>query len=265
MSRVVRVAVNGATGRMGRTLVELLQGDPRFALVAAVTTQAHAGAPIIAGSALRCAHDWKQLGALDVVIDFSTPAGLDDALAHCLAHKVALIVGTTGLEADTLKRLDEATRDIAVLRAANFSLGIAVLARLLRAAAGALRAWDVEIVETHHAGKVDAPSGTALLLGEAAAAARDTSLAHAAVYARHGRIGPREPDSIGFAVVRGGDVIGEHTALLLGPGERIELTHRAGDRSIFARGAIEAAHWLAGKPAGAYALEDMLAERVECI
>jgi 4-hydroxy-tetrahydrodipicolinate reductase len=147
------------------------------------------------------------------------------------------------------------------LRAANFSLGVAVLTRLLREAAAALPDWDLEIVEAHHGCKEDAPSGTALALGHAAAEARGTTLAKDGVYVREGRPGVRRSGSIGFAVVRGGDVVGEHTALLLGHGERVELSHRATDRSIFARGALEAAAWLAGKQPGAYSIDDLLQER----
>jgi 4-hydroxy-tetrahydrodipicolinate reductase len=138
---------------------------------------------------------------------------------------------------------------------------VAVLTRLLRQAAAALPDWDLDIIEAHHNRKEDAPSGTALALGEAAADARDSTLAESAVYAREGRTGPRKLGTIGFAVVRGGDIVGEHVALLMGQGERVELAHRATDRSIFARGALEAAHWLSGRTAGAYDLDAMLSER----
>jgi 4-hydroxy-tetrahydrodipicolinate reductase len=263
MSRPVRVAVNGATGRMGRVLLDLLQRDGRFELVAAIVGagSASAGVAVAVDSPLRFTHDWSQVGPLDVVIDFSNPVGLDAALAHCEAHGVALVCGTTGLDVALAQRLDAGAQRIALLRSANFSLGVAVLTRLLREAAAALPDWDLEIVEAHHGRKEDAPSGTALLLGEAAAAARGTTLEKDAVYARQGRTGPRDAGTIGFAVVRGGDIVGEHAALLIGQGERVELGHRATDRSIFARGAIEAAHWLAGKAPGAYSLDSMLAER----
>ena len=148
---------------------------------------------------------------------------------------------------------------VAILRAANFSLGVAVLTRLLREAAAALPGWDLEIVEAHHGRKQDAPSGTALALGHAAAAARHTSLEAAAVYSRVGQTGERIDGSIGFAVVRGGDIVGEHTAMLIGQGERLELGHRATDRSIFARGALQAAHWLAGRAPGQWRLDDVIA------
>ncbi|WP_049622345.1 4-hydroxy-tetrahydrodipicolinate reductase [Frateuria defendens] len=264
MSHPVRVAINGATGRMGRVLIELLQHDRRFELVAALATPTNAlqGTPVAPGSAVRYAHDWSQVGPLDVVVDFSGPGGLAAALAHCEVHGVALVCGTTGLDAALAQRLDAVSERIALLRSANFSLGVAVLARLLREAAAALREWDLEIVEAHHGRKEDAPSGTALLLGEAAAAARGTTLAEAATYAREGRTGPREAGTIGFAVVRGGDIVGEHAAMLIGQGERVELSHRATDRSIFARGALEAAYWLAGKAPGAYGLDAMLGDRI---
>jgi 4-hydroxy-tetrahydrodipicolinate reductase len=156
--------------------------------------------------------------------------------------------------------MDEATAHIPLLHASNFSVGVAVLARLLRQAAAALPDWDLEILEAHHARKVDAPSGTALALGEAAAAARGITLRKDGIGGT--REGARRAGSIGFAVVRGGDIVGEHTAMLIGVGERLELAHRATDRSIFARGAIEAARWVCGQPPGAYSLDAMLADRV---
>jgi 4-hydroxy-tetrahydrodipicolinate reductase len=260
----LRLAVNGASGRMGQALLALLRDDARFELCRATVSPAsrQLGELVWPDRGLRYAAGWAEAPALDVVVDFSGPAGLAGALDHCLAHRLPLVAGTTGLDAALAARLDAAGAHIALLRAANFSLGVAVLTRLLREASAALREWDLEIVETHHGRKEDAPSGTALALGEAAAAARGTTLARDAVYGREGRTGARRRGSIGFAVVRGGDVVGEHQALLLGPGERLELGHRATDRAIFARGALEAAHWLAGKPAGHYGLDAMLAERV---
>lgn len=265
MSRSIRVAVNGATGRMGQALLGLLRDDPRVALAAAITAAGtpQIGKPVFPGDDGLCFREsWPAAGSLDVVIDFSGPEGLVSALDHCEAHGIALVSGTTGLDAALTQRLEQASGRIPLLRSANFSLGVAVLTRLLREASAALREWDLEIIEAHHGRKEDAPSGTALALGETAAAARGTSLAQDAVYVREGRPGARRNGSIGFAVVRGGDIVGEHHALLIGQGERIELGHRATDRSIFARGAIEAACWLAGKEAGSYSLDAMLAERV---
>jgi len=263
MTRPVRLAISGASGRMGRALLSLLGDDARFELMHAVVApgSAHAGQPVFAGDAgsLRYAHDWTHAPALDVVIDFSGPAGLALALDHCLAHGTALVSGTTGIDAALEARLVDAGKSIAILRAANFSLGVAVLTRLLREAAAALPGWDLEIVEAHHGRKQDAPSGTALALGHAAAVARHTTLEAAAVYSREGQAGARADGSIGFAVVRGGDIVGEHTAMLIGQGERLELVHRATDRSIFARGALQAAHWLAGREPGQWQLEDVIA------
>lgn len=243
MTNPLLVAINGANGRMGRALQALLQDDPRFTLAACIQSSA----------------EWDYTPDLDVVIDFSTPAGFEAALAHCRERKVALVCGTTGLDAAQRGKLQEAARDIPVLYAANFSLGVAVLTRLLRAAASALPDWDLEIIEAHHARKVDAPSGTALALGRAAASARGQDFDAVADFARHGHTGARRKDAIGFASIRAGEIVGEHTAMLATQDERIELTHRAYDNTIFARGALEAAAWLAGKPAGAYTIDDVIA------
>jgi len=265
MTRPVRLAINGASGRMGRALLDLVGKDPRFALVHAVVAPGspHDGQLVapLTDSVLRHAHDWTQAPAIDAVIDFSSPAALSSALEHCLTRGIALVSGTTGLDAALEARLADAGQHIALLRAANFSLGVAVLTRLLREAAAALPAWDLEIVEAHHGRKQDAPSGTALALGHAAAAARRTTLEATAVYSREGQTGARGEGSIGFAVVRGGDIVGEHSAMLIGQGERLELVHRATDRSIFARGALQAAHWLVGRSAGHWQLEDVIATR----
>lgn len=242
MTNVIKLAINGANGRMGRALQALLHDDGRFDLVAAIN----------ASDARR------DTPKLDVVIDFSSPAGFDAALAHCVAHRIALVSGTTGLVASQRTALTEAARTIPVLHAANFSLGVAVLTRALREAAAALPDWDLEILETHHARKVDAPSGTALALGRAAAEARGKNFDEVAVLSREGQVGARPAGAIGFASLRAGDVVGEHTAMLVTAGERLELSHRTTDRAIFARGALAAAAWLTGKPAGVYSLDDVL-------
>lgn len=240
METPIRLAINGAQGRVGQLLCNLVRADPGFDLLA------------------RCgsATDWNAVPALDVMVDFSTPAGLSRALAYCARHGVALVSGTTGLDAQLQGRLAEAAQHIAVLHAANFSLGIAVLTRLAREAARALSDWDLDIVEAHHAAKRDAPSGTALALGRVAADARGAD--HDAV-ATIDRSGARVPGSIGYATVRAGDIVGEHTLLLATNGERLELTHRAGDRTIFARGALAAARWIAGRAPGRYRLEEVIA------
>lgn len=263
MPRPLRLALNGASGRMGHALLDLLGADAGIELVHAVVApgSVHDGQPVpgLATGSLRYAHDWTLAPPIDVIVDFSNPAALARALDHCLAHGTALVSGTTGIDAALETRLADAARHIAILRAANFSLGVAVLTRLLREAAAALPDWDLEIVEAHHGRKQDAPSGTALALGRAAAAARDTVLETTATYHREGHTGERAEGSIGFAVVRGGDIVGEHTAMLIGQGERLELAHRATDRSIFARGALYAARWLTGRPAGRWQLDDVIA------
>jgi 4-hydroxy-tetrahydrodipicolinate reductase len=238
----MRLVINGAEGRMGHALLALLQGDARWTLVAA----------------LGHASTWARVGDADVVIDFSAPDGFKAALAYCRAQRTPLVSGTTGLDAEALAARRQATREIAVLHAANFSLGIAVLTQAVRLAAAALPEWDLEILEAHHARKVDAPSGTALALGRAAAVARGQDFDEVAVLSRAGQVGARPHGAIGFAALRAGDIVGEHTVMLAGAGERIELAHRATERAIFARGALAAAAWLAGKPAGDYALADLI-------
>ncbi|HET8898624.1 MAG TPA: 4-hydroxy-tetrahydrodipicolinate reductase [Rhodanobacteraceae bacterium] len=239
MTHPLRLAINGAQGRMGRLLCAQAAADAHFELLAECQASTR----------------WQTLPALDVVVDFSSPDGLTAALDHCLAHGVALVSGTTGLTAELAARLDAASAQIPILRAANFSLGIAVLTRVLRDAAAALPDWDIEILEAHHAAKRDAPSGTALALGESAAAARGITLNGPTNLDRNGL---RVAGSIGFASLRAGDIVGEHMAMLATAGERLELGHRATDRGIFARGALHAARWLAGRAPGLYSLADML-------
>lgn len=262
MTRAIRVAINGANGRMGGALCGLLLKDARFELLRAVVApgSARVAAPVWASNpqGLSCVSDWRDAPVLDVVIDFSTPSGLGAALEHCLASGTALLTGTTACDAALAARLTAASLEIAVLRSANFSLGVAVLTRLLRDAAAALPAWDVEILEAHHASKRDAPSGTALALGSAAAQARGAASQSEFVCNRADVADGRAPGSIGFATVRGGDIVGEHTVMLIGHGERLELVHRATDRSIFARGALHAAQWLNGRVPGAWTLDDVL-------
>lgn len=224
MSTPVRLIIHGASGRMGRALLRLAAEDARLLVVAAVTGSGRApeearDTPVLAAGAL------PKVPPFDVAIDFSQPPGFDAVLALCQARGAALVSGTTGLSAGQFDALDAAGRRIPVLWAANFSAGVAVLAELVRQAAAALPGWDADVVEAHHVHKKDAPSGTALQLGAAVAAGR-------------GR-GPA------YASLRAGDIVGEHTVQLAGQGERLELVHRATNRDIFARGALEAALRLA--------------------
>jgi len=195
----------------------------------------------------------------DVLIDFSSPAALENNLDAARAAGVPIVVGTTGLEERHHWLIDDAAQGVAVLQTGNTSLGVTLLAHLVREAAGRLgEDWDIEIVEAHHRMKVDAPSGTALLLGEAAAQGRGVMLADASVRGRDGITGKREAGTIGFASLRGGSVAGDHTVHFLADNERLSLSHLAENRGIFAKGAVRAAQWLLGKPAGRYTMPEVL-------
>ena len=197
--------------------------------------------------------------AADALVDFSTPVALEAHLAAARAAGTPIVIGTTGLAAQHHAAIDDAARDIAVLQTGNTSLGVVLLARLVREAAARLGPdWDIEIAEMHHRAKIDAPSGTALMLGEAAATGRGVGLGEVRVADRAGLTGARAEGTIGFASLRGGTVVGDHMVVLAGAGERIELAHRAEERAIFARGAVKAALWLADKPAGRYAMDAVL-------
>jgi 4-hydroxy-tetrahydrodipicolinate reductase len=195
----------------------------------------------------------------DVLVDFSAPAALQANLAASRAAGTPVVIGTTGLGRTHHDLIDEAAREIAVLQTGNTSLGVALLCALVRDAARRLGTdWDVEIVEMHHRQKVDAPSGTALMLGEAAAEGLGSPLSEIGVIGRAGLTGARAEGTIGFASLRGGTVAGDHSVVLAGDGERLELTHRAEDRAIFARGAVKAALWLRGQPPGRYTMDQVL-------
>jgi 4-hydroxy-tetrahydrodipicolinate reductase len=232
----IRLLIHGASGRMGRAVARLAAQDPRFVLVALVAraSESLAGAGVPAFSA----RELSQVPAFDVAIDFSLAPGFDALLAECVARKAALVSGTTGLEPGQRALLDAAGERLPLLWASNFSIGVVVLEDLVRRAAAALRQWPVEITETHHVHKLDAPSGTALTLAQAAAQA---AMAPPAIRSR-----------------REGEVIGEHVVRFQGPGEAIELSHSAGDRDIFARGALEAAARLHGRRPGRWTLAQLL-------
>ena len=226
----------------------------------AIAQIAAASGVTIAGGTGSREGDAAQVAATsDVLIDFSAPGALAGNVAACVAAGKPLLIGTTGLEAEHVAAIEAAAGKIAVLQTGNTSLGINLLAALVREAASRLGDdWDIEIVEMHHRHKVDAPSGTALLLGEAAAAGRGIDLASHSARGRDGITGPRKAGEIGFASLRGGSVAGEHMVTLASDQERIELGHRAESRVIFARGAIKAAQWLVGKAPGRYTMADVL-------
>ncbi|MDE0854531.1 MAG: 4-hydroxy-tetrahydrodipicolinate reductase, partial [Nevskia sp.] len=199
------------------------------------------------------------LAGADVVVEFTRPEGTMAALQACLSRRTALVIGTTGFSAAQKAAIAQAAQTIPICLSANYSVGVNVCLRLLRIAAQSLgEGYDVEIVEAHHRLKVDAPSGTALRMGEAVADALGRKLEDCAVYGREGQTGARDGRTIGFATVRGGDVVGDHTVMFLGDGERVEITHKASSRSNFARGALRAAVWLAARPAGLYDMQDVL-------
>lgn len=261
ISTAMAIAVSGASGRMGRLLLDAAAQDGRIAVIAAWVGAGSAklGDLLDGMPALR----YTPLGEagirrVDCVVDFTRADAFNDVLAWCLNERVALVSGTTGLSARQHAALSDAGQTIPVLWSANFSPGVAVLNRAAAEAARTLSGWDVEIVEAHHAGKRDAPSGTALWLGRTVAGARGVSLDDHAVHDR-GRVSePRRTGDIGFSAVRAGDIVGEHTVILAAAGERLELSHRATDRGIFARGALHAARWVIGRAPGLYHFEDSL-------
>ncbi len=263
----MRLAVMGVAGRMGRALIRAVHESPQCALVGG--TEAPGSTAI--GQDLG---ELAGLGALGVhasddplelftrcegVLDFTAPEVTADYAGLAAQGRIVHVIGTTGFSEEDEYRIATAARHATIVKAGNMSLGVNLLSALTEKVAAALDAdYDIEIVEMHHRHKVDAPSGTALMLGEAAAAGRHVSLDKHAVKAREGHTGPRRSGDIGFATLRGGDVVGEHTVIFAGPGERIELTHRATDRQIFARGAVKAALWARGKPPGVYSMRDVL-------
>lgn len=263
----IRTVIVGVSGRMGTQLLRLLPSFPRLKLVGAVASERSAAlgtdtgrlaGTVAAGAVPISASLPPLLAAADLVIDFSSASAAAAHVAACVAARVPLLLGTTGLPPELAAPLAAAAESIPLLVAPNTSPGVSVLLELVRQAAQALPAsYDIEILETHHRHKTDAPSGTALALGEAAAGGRGVSLNQQASYARHGHGEPRRAGQIGFAVARGGDVVGEHEVWFLGDGERLLLKHSATDRSVFARGALLAGQWLAGRPAGRYRMRDV--------
>ena len=259
-----RLAVLGANGKMGRAVVRLAHGMG-MKLVAAVGAGSEVGADAgelagVGALGVKVSADVASLASsgAEVLVDFSTPAVVKGALEVCAASGIAIASGTTGLGEAELEAFDAAAAKVPVLWEPNMSVGIYVLSQLVAQAIKALGPeFDIEIVEAHHRLKVDAPSGTALRLAEVARSARDG--ASAFVTGREGKPGARKREEIGVLAMRGGDVIGDHLVHLLGDGERLELTHRASNRDLFARGALRAARWLAGKPAKRYTLADVLA------
>jgi 4-hydroxy-tetrahydrodipicolinate reductase len=266
---MVKVVIAGCSGRMGHALLQGVVEDAELILHGALD---RAGSPAIgrdAGELFGAPCGVKvtdnlaaALNGADVLVDFTRPEASMEYIAACREAGVALVIGTTGFSVEQKQAITAAAQDIGIVFAPNMSVGVNLLINLVQSAAKVLsEGYDIEIIEAHHRHKIDAPSGTALRLGEAAAAALGRDLSKCAVYGREGVTGERDPSTIGFATVRGGDVVGDHTVLFAGIGERVELTHKASSRATFALGALRAAKFLADKKSGLFDMQDVLGLR----
>ncbi len=260
-----RVCIAGASGRMGRMLIEAVQAAEDCTLSGALDQPGSAAlgqdAAAFLGqhSGVAIASELATLAGSHVLIDFTRPEGTMAHLRACVQHGVKLVIGTTGFSDAQKAEIAEASKHIAIMMAPNMSVGVNVTLKLLEMAAKAMATgYDIEIVEAHHRHKVDAPSGTALKMGEVIADALGRDLKDCAVYERVGHTGERDPSTIGFATVRGGDVVGDHTVMFLGTGERIEITHKSSSRATYAQGSLRAVRFLASKPHGLYDMFDVL-------
>jgi 4-hydroxy-tetrahydrodipicolinate reductase len=264
-----RIAIAGASGRMGRMLVEAALNDPRATLVSAFD---HASSPFIGRDAgeflgtpcgVRISDDVHEaIAAADCVIDFTRPEGTLGHLAIARELGKAMVIGTTGFSADDKKAIADAGKHIPVVFAPNMAVGVNAVFRLLEVAARILDSgYDIEVIEAHHRHKIDAPSGTALRMGEIVARELGRDLDECAIYGREGVTGERKDETIGFSTIRGGDVVGDHTVLFAGIGERIEITHKSGSRMPYALGSLRAAHFLAGHRSGLFDMQDVLGLR----
>ncbi len=262
-----RIAVMGAAGRMGKALIEAVQQTPGADLTAAVHRPDSTLLGVDAGELVALGRIGvpltgdlaKVVDEFDVLIDFTHPTVTLKNLAFCRKAGKAMIIGTTGFSVEEKQLLAEAGKDIPIVFAANFSVGVNLCLKLLDTAARVLGDdVDIEITEAHHRHKVDAPSGTAIRMGEVIADALGRDLKEVAVYGREGQTGARDRQTIGFATIRAGDIVGDHTVLFAADGERVEITHKASSRMTFARGAVRAALWLEGREAGLYDMQDVL-------
>jgi 4-hydroxy-tetrahydrodipicolinate reductase len=265
----MRIGIAGVGGRMGRLLVHVVAAHPDATLAAGtVRPGGKVGADLgmLAGigaiGVAATAQPEAVFEASDVVIDFTNPAALATHLALAARHRTALVIGTSGLSLEQERAIAATARTVPIVHAANFSAGVALLLALVRRAAEALGPeYDIEIVEMHHRQKIDAPSGTAIAMGRAAAAGRGVTLEENTEPPRHGHVGARRTGTIGFAALRGGQVVGEHSAIFAAATEHLTIGHRSFDRRVYAEGAVRAALWLAGKPPGLYGMEDVLGLR----
>jgi 4-hydroxy-tetrahydrodipicolinate reductase len=262
----MKFCIAGASGRMGRMLIEAVLASPGDSLVGALD---QADSPALGqdatawlgrSSGVAITADLSAgLAGADVLIDFTRPTGTLAHLAACRRHGTRVVIGTTGFDDVGKAAIADAARELPIVFAANMSVGVNVTIKLLQMAARAMATgYDVEIVEAHHKHKVDAPSGTALAMGEAIAAAQGKTLKDCAVYAREGHTGERQDGSIGFATIRGGDIVGDHTVMFIGAGERIEIAHKSNSRQGYAQGSLRAAHFLATRSPGLYGMDHVL-------
>ena len=263
---IQQIAVAGSSGRMGRALIEAIGQSQDFRLKAALEVPdspylgRDAGELLGAPCGVRISADLEgALAGCDVLVDFTRPEGTLAHLKLCSVHGIRMVIGTTGFQPAQKALIADAAKKISIVMAPNMSVGVNLMFKLAELAAKVLNeGYDVEIIEAHHRHKVDAPSGTALRMGEVIAGALGRNLAKDAVYGREGVTGERKPSTIGFATVRGGDIVGDHTALFAGTGERVEITHKAASRATFALGALRAARYLADKKSGLYDMQDVL-------
>ena len=266
---MLNIAIVGSSGRMGRALLEAVAQAPDLRLHGALERNGSpflgkdAGELIGAPLGVPITEDLDvALGGCDVLVDFTRPEATLRHMEACRRHGVRMVIGTTGFSAEEKGRIFDSSRECGIVFAPNMSVGVNLLFKLLDTAARVLsEGYDIEVIEAHHRHKVDAPSGTALRLGEVVAQALGRDLEECAVYGREGVTGERSPSTIGFATVRGGDIVGDHTVLFAGIGERVEITHKASSRATFALGALRAARFLAGKGAGLYDMQDVLGLR----
>lgn len=264
MTEAVQIAIAGASGKMGRMLLEAAAADRDFSLVAAIDAPQSPALGIPArtfgaASDLAVVADTATIPRGAVLIDFTRPEATLACLDHCVGQGVAMVIGTTGFDEAGKARIVAAAQRIPIVFSPNFSVGVNTVFKLLELAAKSLDAsYDVEILEMHHRMKVDAPSGTAIKLGEVIAEAQGTRLSERAVYAREGHTGERKNGTIGFATLRGGDVVGDHTVIFAGAGERIEIAHKSASRTSYAAGALRAAKFLHGKAQGLFDMHDVL-------
>jgi 4-hydroxy-tetrahydrodipicolinate reductase len=265
-SSPLRIAIAGASGRMGRMLIEAVLNAPDCELAGALDIPGNPALGLDAGAFLGRATGVLitsdvsvGLGRAQVLIDFTRPEGTMAHLRVCRDLGVKMVIGTTGFSDANKAELAQAAKSLAIVLAPNMSVGVNVTLRLLEMAAKALSTgYDIEVIEAHHRHKVDAPSGTALKMGEVIAEALGRDLKDCAVYAREGHTGERDPSSIGFATIRGGDIVGDHTVMFAGMGERVEITHRSGSRSNYAQGSLRAARYLAERSSGMFDMFDVL-------